>query len=349
MLINDQCNWDEEINLRFLQRWISRAGSRPLDPCLIPSTFSGPLSTLNIPRYSKQISKLLPMLLSYSSQWRSLDITLYPSTPFTSDTYTRLVSLVKLTATMLLPQVPFIMTTFRDAPALREVSLASLGPLQSILLPWIQLTHLNLAKISVPKSLEILKQTPNLEVLDIFPQPSASPSCELTIAHLHTFTFRGCHYTLLDRLTLPSLRTLQLYGLRSDGVPRLLEMGIRSSWSPRAISLDTMGQETSTLCLRNSKKEHFSLLIELLSSDDQFLPALCEITIKSPTEISLPAVADMLVSRWRGHREGVAKLKSFHLAFSHSTEITASAFHELTSRVRLLLDQGLDIQVTLIK
>jgi hypothetical protein len=109
-----------------------------------------------------------------------------------------------------------------------------------------------------------------------------------------------------------------------------------------------MAQETSTLCLRNlpslekveilqpsayiGSREHFSLLIELLSSDDQFLPALCEITIKLPTKISLPALADMLVSRWRGHREGVAKLKSFHLAFSHSAEITASAFHELTSR-----------------
>ncbi|KAJ7839596.1 hypothetical protein B0H14DRAFT_2787148 [Mycena olivaceomarginata] len=336
-LINDHWNWDEEIDLRFLQRWISRAGSHPLDLFVVPtgpSAFSDLLSpgeTLQIIRYS-------------------------PTAPLDM-VHGRVASLTNLTLLML-PGDKAV-TAFRDAPSLRRVRLASLGT-QSIVLPWTQLTHLTLLGVSLEKCLEILKETPNLEVLDVnIPWLWDSPPLVLRLAHLHTFTFRNSQCNLLDYLTLPSLQILQLYHLPPDGPAGLLELGIRSAWSPRVIRLDGVAAETANLCLRNlpslekveisSPYHAFGLreLVEFLASDDQFLPALRELTITCLEEISHPALADMLVSR--GQREAVARLKSFHLAFTYNAEITATALDELTSRVRPLIEEGLDVQVTLMQ
>ncbi|KAJ7336345.1 hypothetical protein DFH08DRAFT_1018692, partial [Mycena albidolilacea] len=363
MLINDHWNWDEEIDLRFLQRWISRAGSHPLDLFVVP-TPPGSFSPSQFSYHLDQLSKLLPILCPYSSQWRTLQIMLYMPNTFSLDmVHGRVASLTNLSLSMY-PGDKAV-TAFRDAPSLRRVTLASPGPLaspgtQSIVLPWTQLTHLTLLNIFLEKCLEILKETPNLEVLDVnIPRRRDSPPLVLRLAHLHTFTSRDSRYNLLNYLTLPSIQTLQLYHLPTDGPARLLELGIRSAWSPRVIRLDGVAAETANLCLRNLpslekveiSNQHPSFdpgeLVEFLASDDQFLPALRELTITCLAEISHSALADMLVSR--GQRKAVARLKSFHLAFTYNAEITASALDELTSRVRPLIEEGLDVQVTLMQ
>ncbi|KAJ7700576.1 hypothetical protein B0H14DRAFT_766728 [Mycena olivaceomarginata] len=300
MLINDHWNWNEEIDLRFLQRWISRAGSHPLDLFVVPtppSTFPGPLFPSHISHHSDQLLKLLPILCPYSSQWRTLQIMLYSPNAFPLDiVHGRVASLTNLTLSML-PGDKAV-TAFRDAPSLRRVTLAIPGT-QPIVLPWTQLTHLTLLNVSLEKCLEILKETPNLEVLDVnIPRFWEPPPLVLRLAHLNTFAFRDSQCDLLDCLTLPSLQTLQLYHLLTDDPARLLELGIRSAWSLRVIRLDGVAAETVNLYLRNlpslEKVEISNLphvfdpreLVEFLASDDQFLPALRELTITCLAEIS---------------------------------------------------------------
>ncbi|KAF7350465.1 F-box domain-containing protein [Mycena venus] len=351
--IDDRCNWNHQVNLLLLQRWMARAGNHLLD--------------LNIWMRS---SSPFPILSQYSSRWRSLRFRLNASVPFPFPNGTRVLALVRLDITIPNPHVAVTVTAFREAPSLREVLLSSLGPSQSILLPFVQLTFLRLWRISLQQCLDMLKETPKLEVLSVDTATSrhsslqfVSPTLSMVFPHLHTLSFCTGSSTVLDHFTLPALETLKLTSFKGDGVARLLELAVRSSCSPRSIAVWFMEYEMSYRCFRAfpslEKVEIFAYpcspepcdgctlasLVNLLNKDD-FLPALCEMKISHcPTEISSSVLAEMLVSRWHGHREGVARLKSFHLSFSFSAGIGSSAIDELRGRVRPLKEAGMDLVI----
>jgi len=94
-----------------------------------------------------------------------------------------------------------------------------------------------------------------------------------------------------------------------------------------------------------------TLLVELLTSDNNFLPSLRSMTIHAgggSTEVSSSALAEMLASRWHGDREGVARLKSFHLSFFHLSmlrNVMASVFEEIRTRVLPLTEEGLVVVI----
>lgn len=210
--------------------------------------------------------------------------------------------------------------------------------------------------------MEILPQTPNLEVLSAFIPYNYSvvQSAPLTMKCLHTLELHHDHGgVLLALLTLPVLKTLELVGLESAGVPRLLALGVRSAWSLRSTHVVGMVSKVSNRCLRATPSveeveiRHFADegpaetlddLVHLLHHDGTFLPALRVLVLRNcPMAISASSLAAMLASRWNGHPEGVAKLRSFHLFFEHGA--ISTSVDELRSHLRPLMSAGLDIVV----
>ncbi|KAJ6600669.1 hypothetical protein B0H10DRAFT_695935 [Mycena sp. CBHHK59/15] len=313
-------SWDIEDLLSPLRSWLSRAGSHPLD--------------LHVSRSSSaSISKIFSFLSQYSSQWRTLGLTLDIPFPFPNDEIRgRIPCLTKLVVNMMTEtdDEPVMMTAFSNAPCLREAQLCGVS-LQWISLPWIQLTHLDFSHESVSTCVEVLKQTPKLEVLVVFltrSWDSDPPSALLTLPHLHTLKFLyDRDGALLDHLTLPALKSLELTSLDSEGSPRLFPLGPRSAWSLRSIRLMGMAAETSIFCLLsipspeeveicNTDWPDYDLnpLVELLTTDDGFLPALRALTLGGCIiDISTLSLVEMISSRWNGNRVGVTQLESFHL------------------------------------
>jgi hypothetical protein len=125
---------------------------------------------------------------------------------------------------------PHFKTTFSDAPRLRQVRIAGTS-IQWKLLPCIQLTHLEITDGSVSSCLQILKQTLNPKVLDIF-LPQLDTELEplalqpLALPHLHTLKFSyDPEGELLTCLILPALWTLHLRALKRDGPSQFLALG----------------------------------------------------------------------------------------------------------------------------
>ncbi|KAJ7802407.1 hypothetical protein B0H14DRAFT_1660534 [Mycena olivaceomarginata] len=256
-----------------------------------------------------------------------------------------------------------LLNAFAAAPSLRQLWLSH-ASLESIRLPWIQLTHLN-ASGSLRECLKILNETQSLEVLDIaiesLNSAESSSSLNVTLPHLRIFGCSdGSEGNLLDHLTLPALRIIELSSLESQGVSRFLALGVRSAWSLRSIRLATMEYEEAILCLRSfssleevdvevwQSTDKLTPLAELLTNDNEFLPVLRSITIRAggaSTEPSASVLAEMLASRWHGNR--AARLRSFHVYFFHlsSLRMTASIFEDLKTRVLVLVEEGLEVVI----
>ncbi|KAF8190004.1 hypothetical protein K438DRAFT_939405 [Mycena galopus ATCC 62051] len=344
IILNFEYDWD--IHLPFVQRWLSRAGSYPLD------------LFVSVPRGVQ--SRVLSSLAQYSSQWRSLGFTFYDSSSALNNL--DIPSLTELEISDVPTGSHMVLNAFGEAPSLRKVRLAN-ASLETIHLPWIQLTHLS-AGGYLAECVEILNKTRNLKVLDVSIDPWHTTRSDLsvTLPHLRTFTCSdGPECMLLGHLTLPVLKTIKLSNLESDGVARFLKLGARSEWSLRSIRLTAMEYADSITCLRSlpsleeveieiwESGDQLTAFLELLTSDNEFLPALSSVTIRAggaSAEVSSSALSEMLASRWHGNRKGVAKLMSFHMSFFHLSmlrNITTSLFEEIRTRVLPLTEEGLDV------
>ncbi|KAJ7502113.1 hypothetical protein B0H11DRAFT_2367132 [Mycena galericulata] len=309
--------------LDLLQRWISRAGSHPLDLEL----FGSPI--LSTP------AAILSHLAHYSHQWRSLRLSFHLPSSFPNDKIQGQVPcLTKLTINMIGGyNVPEVVTAFRDAPRLRDVQLFG-ASCRSLSLPWIQLTSLNFSGETLSNCVEILEQTPNLEV------------------------FATTAIMLLDCLTLPALKTFELSALEIDGV---LALATRSQWSLRSIRLVGLPSPASVLCLASTPSveeveirhsaavfwRHDSLdkLISLLRKDDAFLPNARVLKLTHcVVHVSASSPAKMLTSRQNESREGIARLETFHLLFEPD-KVPRKYLEEIVRRMRPLQAMGLDIVV----
>ncbi|KAJ7914042.1 hypothetical protein B0H13DRAFT_2463676 [Mycena leptocephala] len=346
-------SWVIEEFLRFLQCWIQRAGNHPLDLHVFRSEPG--TTTMDI----------LSFLAPYSVQLHTLGFTLDKPFSFPNAQFQKKLPLLEKLVVNVITESdhPVIMTAFSDAPRLRQVRLSGASR-QWISLPWIQLTHLEFSDESVPSCLQILQETSNLEILDVYLPGWESNSLRpppLTLPHLHTLRFRYDHDgILLDRLVLPSLKTIQLTSLRDEGVSRLFSLGVRSAWSLRSIHLKSMAAHILYLRSLSSLEEveiqyswewssdalldELDELIKLLHDDSTFLPALRALTLREcGSDIPVSSLAEMLASRWNGDHDGVAKLESFRLFFSREAVSDSQAsVDEIAERLRPLIDAGLD-------
>ncbi|KAF8189988.1 hypothetical protein K438DRAFT_1832445 [Mycena galopus ATCC 62051] len=342
-------SWVMDDFLHLLKCWLQRAGNHPLDLQLFEC---GPGSTMTV--------KIFSVISHYSSQIRTLAFSLDAPFSFPNpEIVGRLPLLTKLAVNILAEHdsPPVLTTAFSNAPRLREVRLSG-ASLQWITLPWIQLTHLEFSDESVSKCLQVLKDTSNLEVLEIY-LPSMDmeplPPQHLTLPHLHTLKFSyDREGRLLERLVLPALKTIHLTSLEGEGLSRLRSLCVRSECSLDSVHLAGMSTDSSTRCLRSlpsvtkvelqGQFDHAlsNKLVEVLYESRTFLPALHTLTLREcGTEISPSLLAAMLASRSSGAPEEMAKLESFRLFFSRN------APHEYVEDTRALLrpliDAGLEV------
>ncbi|KAJ7139239.1 hypothetical protein C8R44DRAFT_847339 [Mycena epipterygia] len=330
--------------LSLLECWLSRAGSHPLDLRIFRSS-------------SGLTSKIFTLLSNYSSQWRTLGVTL--DRPFSfpnEEIQARIPCLEKLVVTIIAEGdgVPVKITAFSVAPRLREARLSG-ASLRWISLPWVQLTHLEFSLESLSACFEILKQTPMLESLVVYlPYGTDPPSALLTLAHLHTLKFdHDRDGALLACLTLPALKTLELAYLAREFCPRLMDLGLRSAWSVRSIHLEGMDLDTLNVCLRCIPSlEQVEIdamewsdgavdsLVEPLAHDSDFLPALSSLAItRCAIDFSPSPLVEMLASRWKGDRPGIARLQSFRLVPLDPT----TSLEEIRTQLRPLMNEGLEV------
>ncbi|KAJ6509092.1 hypothetical protein DFH09DRAFT_1199135 [Mycena vulgaris] len=252
-----------------------------------------------------------------------------------------------------------MLTAFSDAPCLREADLSG-ASLEWISLPWNQLTKLEFSYQSLSACVEILAQTPNLEVLVTSAQwrPETAPTPPRLLPMLHALRFTYDPDGLLfDYLTLPALKTLTLTALDHGGSARLHNSGVRSAWSLPSIQLTCMSPDATILCLRHipsletvfiNNTEYFEVpwgpVVELLTHDDTFVPAVRSLMLKGLGDgISTASFVDMLVSRRNGQREGMVKLEFFRLEFGRYDD--PDFVERVRSEFRPLTIEGLNIEV----
>ncbi|KAJ6509101.1 hypothetical protein DFH09DRAFT_1199151 [Mycena vulgaris] len=306
-----------------LRRWHSRAGNHPLDLRLFSSHYT---------------SQIFSAISQYSHQWMALGLTLEMPFSFPNEVvWGRIPSLTTLVITVLNePQdEPVMITAFRDAPSLREAELSG-ASLEWISLPWIQLARLELSDQSLSECVDILKETPNLEVLVVSHmftlRLQTTPPVLLPKLHTLRFTYDP-DGMLLNQLALPALETLELTAL--NRASRVLELGLRSAWPLRSIQLMNMTSDTTIACLRalpssitavhvhndEWRPHDWDPLFELLANDDEFLPALCALTLAGLADgISTATLMGMLASRRNGTRQGVTNLESVRLLKGPETD-----------------------------
>ncbi|KAJ7676665.1 hypothetical protein DFH06DRAFT_612397 [Mycena polygramma] len=178
--------------------WLSRTGDLPLD---FKITGEHTHSTVFF------------ILARHSSQWNTLSLSSWPSV-LPERVHGQLPRLETLSIEFSDPKQNFPVTAFSVAPNLRNLTIAHGSP-ERILLPWLQLTHLEFMG-SFGQCVSILRHALNVQVLTISTMYGSAPEVPRTpviLPSLHTLIFHWdpvCE--LLDYLTLPSLETLQLTG-----------------------------------------------------------------------------------------------------------------------------------------
>ncbi|KAJ6456188.1 hypothetical protein C8R45DRAFT_583454 [Mycena sanguinolenta] len=349
-------SWAVDDFLHLLKCWLQHTGSCPLD-LLVGAC--APTSTLSM--------KIFSTISHHSPQLHNLVFALAEPFSFPNDEIRgRLPLLTKLAVTINAKDddTPAMLTAFREAPCLRMVRLTG-ASLHSISLPWIQLTRLEFWDESPSSCFQILKETPNLEVLVVnVPYANREPLLphHLTLPHLRTLKFiRDHNGELLGHLVLPALKTIHLSRLRGPGgISSFIDLGIRSAWSLQSIHLTEMPLGSCTACLRslpNSVAEvqiqdpaftgvYLNELMTLLQEErGTLVPALQTLILHNcGTDFSKWRLGQMLASRLTAAHDGEAKLKSFRLAYVDYT-LSKEFVQDLWEELRPMREAGLQVSI----
>ncbi|KAJ6573464.1 hypothetical protein DFH09DRAFT_1457485 [Mycena vulgaris] len=345
------CGPDPEKLSSFLQFWLPRTGSLPLDLKI-------PLPKLAGAGAGAAMDQILSILAKYSSQWSTLRLHAAGLISFPTDSIRGcLTSLRRLELIITSCPPGGAITAFRDAPNLRELRIEGISAAQ-LCLPWIQLTALELVNADQEEAcMECLKLTPNLEILTVYPsyffqQHAPTP---ITLPCLHTLKI-SFPWTLLDNLTLPALEDLELSSSSStDYAAPLDSFLMRSGCSIKKLHMISMtyGVAYQCICSLPSLRDltlrfpHWSTeeLGDVFDEirDNVILPALESLHINYfyGHDIEVCPLVGMLVARWAGS-EGAPKITSFRLSFQNgnSDEDVESALEQLSD----LRAQGLQMK-----
>ncbi|KAJ6459544.1 hypothetical protein C8R45DRAFT_552524 [Mycena sanguinolenta] len=340
-------SWVED-HLDLLACWLRHAKNHPLD-----------LDVFGCAGGSTMAMKAFSVVSHHSPQLRTLTFFLYAPFSFPDDEIRgRLPLLTELEVNIIAEQPvnPVIITAFREAPRLREVRLSG-ASLLWISLPWTQLTQLTFKKESDYNCFQILKETPNLEVLDVSLSGTGPPpllSSQHTLPRLHTLIFNDPVGKLLERLVLPALQTAHLSALLG-GVSSFIELGVRSAWPLRSIQIGTLVAKLANCiaCLQSLPSltrvhiECFRLtrsnldeLAMLLHQDRMMVPALETLILECCVAgFEWLRLREMLLSRLSGTQ---AKLRVFKLGFWRPV----ASKEEIYSELRPAMDAGLEISIS---
>jgi hypothetical protein len=222
---------------------------------------------------------------------------------------------------------PTAVTAFSDAPQLREVLLINFL-LPWIVLPWDQLTHLELSGQSTAQCVEILRHTPDLEALCVDLTDSDVLPTSVRLAHLHTLKFNKyqSNFDLLDHIVLPALTHIEL----GNTPVRFIAFIARSACTLYSIALHSTDAASAIQCLRaiptvtavrmtdlDWNIYSFTYFFKSLAAPD-VLPCLQSLALNpclQAVEVPYTELATLLASR-RGGRGN--ELQSFELVLAPS-------------------------------
>ncbi|KAJ7093275.1 hypothetical protein B0H15DRAFT_905141 [Mycena belliarum] len=351
--VGGSATWDAQKLLRRFQMWLPRAGGLPLIDVAV-----------TLPSFGRQ-DAALSSLAQYSSRWSTLELRSSQPIYFPADSL--LAPLSSLKTLKLDVQWPAgsasapCMTAFLDAPMLRDVCLRSGLPLTRVLLPWTQLTAIELWGQSVDEGLAILAQTSSLErlscALHTWPTNApAQPPVTLPYLRLLMVLCDG-DLTPLGRLTLPALEHLEVYEISQAASILMNAFFERSQCSLRFLTLIQTSFTDAYECFWSlpsiielnlqfcqwSRKD-LNDFFEWISTNET-LPGLETLQINQPEfDIDLRVMTKTVARRWYGVR-GTAKLNTLRLSAdrsggAHNTVRAAPVtFPEWKA-------QGLDIETT---
>ncbi|KAJ7700909.1 hypothetical protein B0H16DRAFT_1902879 [Mycena metata] len=340
---------------RLLNIWIPRAGN-----LVVSMSLSFKHGALGSNYRTKIVRPLEKLLARYALQWISIDLPL-PMLALTTLRYPEegFPSLQKLILARAVNDVTNgRVDTFSTSKELRDVCIVG-GTIKNLVLPWEQLTTLNLRYASVAECVQTLALVPNLVQFTANVASSGSPIHAPPLAHLASLILRGSpplSSYLLDFLTLPALRRLELNFHGSQPVTSLPSLIARSRCSLRRLSV-----HPGRLWTKDHYMELFHALdslegleirkpspsldqgIRLLKAQQPhlLLPHLTSLSIESFShggDVTL--LVDVIVSRWNTNAAAAlpARLKSFRFT---STAVRSTAF----ARLRRLKEEGLRVQI----
>ncbi|KAJ7713133.1 hypothetical protein DFH07DRAFT_854662 [Mycena maculata] len=330
--------------LSLLQYWLPRAGSLPL--------------VLNIELPRSPADEILGLLAQYSSQVMSLQLTSHSPLDIPEGSIHGPLSVLRrisLTWTRRSRDGPTPMTTFLDAPQLREARLERVSGAQ-ISLPWIQLTKLTLRRQLRMESLTILKYTSNLQTLDVCGRLEGQPNISmshLTLPYLRTIKlYLDTDSIILDSLVLPALHDLALATVSSDSVRRIGSMIARSGCSPCSLHLDKSplpainegllilpSLRQLTISRPRGDVGGFRDLFKSMMDERRLLPALESLKLTlCPASVASTSLTIMLSTRWAG-LDGATRITSLSFSCSDKGNHSVEALDEL----RDLRLRGMDV------
>ncbi|KAF7367529.1 F-box domain-containing protein [Mycena sanguinolenta] len=352
--------WVIDDFIHLLECWLQRAGHHPLD---LEVWDQGQDSTMTI----------LSVISHHSLHLRTLIFSLFTPFSFPNDEFWKRVPLltklsVRITAYVHWHDTSVMISAFREAPRLREVCLSG-NSAQHMLLPWIQLTHLEFQETSPSSCLHVLKETPNVQVLSVsLPHlgrelPHAMTLLlphRVTLHHLHTLKFSDdLEGKLLERLVLPALKTIHLSLLIGPGILSFINLGFRSAWSLQSICFTEMVVNECISCLQslpsithiqfgNAMLSSIELneLLYFLHKDRTTLPALETLALRDCSrEFSGLRLREMLASRSiASGAHDCVKLKSFQLAFV-PLAVRKEFVEEIWAELRTVVEAGLEVAI----
>ncbi|KAJ7850379.1 hypothetical protein B0H14DRAFT_3137652 [Mycena olivaceomarginata] len=266
-------------------------------------------------------------------------------------------------------------TTFRNASALRQLTLRHAVHSALLQLPWTQLTSLDCAHPSLQEELlKILKHTPNLVNcavainLESNHLPYVAPLAFLRSLSLDTHIPQTLD--ILDHVSVPALEVLDLAGILFSG--RILVSRLRRSLSqhnhrlrilhirinqevPRTEEFIRLLEIQPTLEDLHMTEGSLDLLIAVfrrLSDDSPFLPRLCDLACSPVPEITikfsatLDALGNALATRWNAPPESFAPIRHCNLVwYAEVSEDLDNIIAAFRPRQAQLVALGINVSV----
>ncbi|KAJ7430450.1 hypothetical protein B0H11DRAFT_943020 [Mycena galericulata] len=258
---------------------------------------------------------------------------------------------------------PTQVTAFADAPQLREVYLSDFT-LPLVTLPWTQLTSLRLSGQDYAQCVEILRQTTNLETLNVdYLHSPAMPPPPVRLNHLQTLIVGGqfpLNTDLFEYIIFPALTHLELTDVADGMVPHITDFLTRSACRLSSLTLIGTQLRLALACLRAAPmatlrtvrvvdadwdQSQLNHVFTTLTRDSAtFLPNLRSIAVNPcTTAVKIPylKLADLLAARRGAEGSGVARLDSLELILAPSTPFPAQAV-TIAAAAPLYSEDGLD-------
>lgn len=364
----DLNSWDVDI----AKTWISRSGALPL---LLKVEWNSP--------HQNHLNAVFEVILNACERWKCIDVAILPIFDSTTSFQGSFSLLETLTLTNFAGHPPSTYNIFRNSPRLRTLHLHSAMTTGTLILPWSQLTELNIQHCWVDYFIDILGQAHNLvhcetEIHPLHDEPLTLPHIISNLRSLKVTSSEN-HPHFMDQMTLPALSILEYADVSdSSPSPRLLALLVRSQISLQKLvltfthldpahsddilhilemvpSLKELGLHYScTLGVTNAVLRRLTLRPRQLATQQVLLPSLrvfklCNSLHESPWSFAFSCLASMVLSRcWHDQSVDSVKVDGIEVTRLKGLYVHRGLQHiDMATYKRLFRckNRGLDIEV----